>query len=77
MVLYHKYDAQIKIYQFFKFQKVLFIKILPNLTFQNCFISIIIYMYIISLECGMQPKLQHTGSLMCSKINNRIWLCEF
>jgi hypothetical protein len=33
MVLYHKYDAQIKIDQFCKFQKALFIKILSNLTF--------------------------------------------
>jgi hypothetical protein len=33
MILYHKYDAQIKIYQFCKFQKALFIKILSNLTF--------------------------------------------
>jgi hypothetical protein len=33
MVLYHKYDAQIKIYQFCKYQKALFTKILPNLTF--------------------------------------------
>jgi hypothetical protein len=31
MVLYHKYDAQIKIYQYCKCQKALFIKILPNL----------------------------------------------
>jgi hypothetical protein len=32
---YHKYDAQIKSYQYCKFQKKIFIKkILPNLTFQ-------------------------------------------
>jgi hypothetical protein len=33
MVLNHKYDAQNKIYQYCRFQKALFIKILPNLTF--------------------------------------------
>jgi hypothetical protein len=33
MVLNHKYDAQIKIYQYCRFQKALFIKILLNLTF--------------------------------------------
>jgi hypothetical protein len=33
MVLNHKYDAQIKIYQYGSFQKALCIKILPNLTF--------------------------------------------
>jgi hypothetical protein len=33
MVLYQKYDGQIKIYQFCKFQKATFIKIVPNLTF--------------------------------------------
>jgi hypothetical protein len=33
MVLNHKYDAQIKIYQYCRFQKALFIKKLPNLTF--------------------------------------------
>jgi hypothetical protein len=32
-VLFHKYDAQIKISQYCKFQKALFKKILPNLTF--------------------------------------------
>jgi hypothetical protein len=31
--------------------------------FENCFIGIIIYIYIISLKCGIQPQLQHTGSL--------------
>jgi hypothetical protein len=35
MVLYHKCNAQIKLYQLEKFQKVLFIKILPNFTFQT------------------------------------------
>jgi hypothetical protein len=35
MVLNHKCDAQIKIYQFCKFQKALFIKHLPNLTFHE------------------------------------------
>jgi hypothetical protein len=33
MVLNHKYDAQIMIYQYFTFQKALFIKILPYLLF--------------------------------------------
>jgi hypothetical protein len=33
MVLYTNYDAQIKIYRYCKFQKTLFIKILPNLIF--------------------------------------------
>jgi hypothetical protein len=33
MVLNHKYDAQIKIYQYCRFQKALFIMILTNLTF--------------------------------------------
>jgi hypothetical protein len=33
MVLYHIYDAQIKIYQYCKSKKALFIQILPNLTF--------------------------------------------
>jgi hypothetical protein len=32
--------------------------------FQNCFISKIIYIYIISLKCGIQPQLQHTGYLI-------------
>jgi hypothetical protein len=32
MVLYHKYDTQIKIYQYCMFQKALFIKVLPNFT---------------------------------------------
>jgi hypothetical protein len=32
MDLNHKYDAQIKIYQYCRFQKALFIKILPNLS---------------------------------------------
>jgi hypothetical protein len=33
MVLNHKYDAPIKIYQYCRFRKAIFIKILPNLTF--------------------------------------------
>jgi hypothetical protein len=33
MVLYHKSDAQMKIYQCCKFKKALLVKILPNLTF--------------------------------------------
>jgi hypothetical protein len=33
MVLFHKYDAPIMIEQYYKFQKALFIKLLPNLTF--------------------------------------------
>jgi hypothetical protein len=31
--------------------------------FENCFISIIIYIYIISFKSGLQSQLQHTGSL--------------
>ena len=33
MVLYHKYNAQMKIYQYCTFQKALFVKILLNLHF--------------------------------------------
>jgi hypothetical protein len=33
MVLYHKYNAQMKIYQYCKFQKELCVMILPNLYF--------------------------------------------
>jgi hypothetical protein len=33
MVLDHKYDAQMKIYQYCMIQKALYLKILPNLTF--------------------------------------------
>jgi hypothetical protein len=33
MVLYHKYNAEMKIHQYCKFQKALFVKIVPNLHF--------------------------------------------
>jgi hypothetical protein len=33
MVYYHKNDAQIKIYQYCKFLKALFVKMFTNLTF--------------------------------------------
>jgi hypothetical protein len=35
MVSYKRYDAQIKIYQYCKFQKALFIKILQNFIFHE------------------------------------------
>jgi hypothetical protein len=40
--------------------------------FKNCFISIIIYIHtcIISLKCGMQPQLQHKGSLKDPRVSH-------
>jgi hypothetical protein len=32
--------------------------------FENCYISIIIYIYTFSFKCGVQPQLQHTGYLI-------------